>query len=126
MHIPAGAMSVLTVLRPVCSPPPSHRFLILVLAAVLTTGRRTVRNLRRPVRDQPSGHGSSSPRVVSQRRGSTWALAHPLITSLLDRGVPSGPVLLVGDDTLTEHPGPKVFGKGRPRDGVRSSHRATA
>jgi DDE superfamily endonuclease len=35
-------------------------------------------------------------------------------------------VLLAGDDTVTEHPGPKIFGKGRHRDGVRSSHSYTA
>ena len=29
---------------------------------------------------------------------------------------------LAGDDTVTEHPGPQVFGKGRHRDGVRSTH----
>jgi DDE superfamily endonuclease len=126
MNIPACAMSVLTVFRPVFSPPTYHRFLILVLAAVLTTGRRTVSNLLRTVRDQTSGHVSASHRVCSQRRWSTWALAHTLITYLLDRVVPPGPVLLVGDDTVTEHPGPKVFGKGRHRDGVRSSHSYTA
>jgi hypothetical protein len=126
MHIPACAMSVLTVCRPVFSTPTYHRFLILVLAAMLTTGRRTVSNLLRPVRYQTSGHVSSYHRVFSQRRGSTWALAHTLITYLLDRVVPPGPVLLVGDDTVTEPPGPKVCGKGRHRDGVRSSHSYTA
>ena len=35
-------------------------------------------------------------------------------------------MLLAGDDTVTEHPGPKVFGKGRHRDGVRSTHTYTA
>jgi hypothetical protein len=49
-----------------------------------------------------------------------------LITFLLDQVVPPGPVRLAGDDTVTEHPGPKVFGKGRHRDGVRSSHSYTA
>jgi hypothetical protein len=45
---------------------------------------------------------------------------------LLDYVLPPGPVLLAGDDTVTEHPGPHVFGKGRHRDGVRSSHSYTA
>jgi hypothetical protein len=35
-------------------------------------------------------------------------------------------VLLAGDDTVTEHPGPRVFGKGRHRDGMRSTHSYTA
>jgi hypothetical protein len=49
-----------------------------------------------------------------------------LITFLLDHVVPPGPVLLAGDDTVTERPGPRVFGKGRHRDGVRSTHSYTA
>jgi hypothetical protein len=113
-------------LRPVFSSPTYHRFLLLGLAAILTTGRRTVTNLLRTVRYQAQGHASSYHRVFSQRRWSTWALARALIAFLLDHVVPPGPVLLAGDDTVTEHPGPKVFGKGRHRDGVRSTHSYTA
>ena len=122
MHIPTCIMPLLMVFRPAFSTPTYHRFLLLILAAVLTTGRRTVTNLLRTVRVQAQGHVSSYHRVFSQRRWSTWALARALITFLLDHVVPSGPVLLAGDDTVTEHPGPQVFGKGRHRDGVRSTH----
>jgi hypothetical protein len=126
MNVPACAIPVLSMFRPAFSTPTYHRFLVLVLAAVLTTGRRTVTNLLRTVRYQANGHGSSYHRVFSQRRWSAWALARALITFLLDHLVPPGPVLLAGDDTVTEHPGPQVFGKGRHRDGVRSTHSYTA
>jgi hypothetical protein len=49
-----------------------------------------------------------------------------LLAFLLTYVVPPGPVLLAGDDTVAERPGPHVFGKGRHRDGVRSSHSYTA
>jgi DDE superfamily endonuclease len=97
-----------------------------VLAAVLTTGRRTVTNWLRTAREKAPGHMSSYHRVFSQRRWSAWALARLLLTFLLNHVVPPGPVLLAGDDTVTEHPGPRVFGKGRHRDGVRSTHSYTA
>ena len=126
MHVPACAMPVLMMFRPAFSAPTYCRFLVLTLAAVLTTGRRTITNLLRTVRSQALGHMSTYHRVFSQRRWSAWALAHALITFLLDHVVPSGPVLLAGDDTVTEHPGPQVFGKGRHRDGVRSTHSYTA
>jgi DDE superfamily endonuclease len=116
----------LTVFRPTFSVPTYHRFRILVLAAVLTTGRRTITNVLRTAREKAPGHTSSSHRVFSHRRWSAWGLARTLITFLLDHVVPPGPVLLAGDDTVTEHPGPRVFGKGRHRDGVRSSHSYTA
>jgi hypothetical protein len=64
--------------------------------------------------------------VFSQRRWSAWGLARTFITCLLDHVVPPGPIGRAGDDTVTEHPGPKVFGKGRHRDGVRSTHSYTA
>ena len=126
MNIPVCAMPVLTMFRPAFSTPTYHRFCVLALAAVLTTGRRTVTNLLRTVREKAPGHMSAYHRVFSQRRWSAWALARMLITFLLDHVVPPGAVLLAGDDTVTEHPGPKVFGKGRHRDGVRSSHSYTA
>ena len=40
--------------------------------------------------------------------------------------MPKGPIELAGDDTVTEHPGPKVYGKGCHRDPVRSTHSFTA
>jgi DDE superfamily endonuclease len=52
-------MPVLTMVRPAFSIPPYHRGLVLGLAAVLTTGRRTVTNLLRTVRYQAQGHVSS-------------------------------------------------------------------
>jgi hypothetical protein len=45
---------------------------------------------------------------------------------LLTYVVPVGLVLLGGDDTARERPGPKVFGKGRQRDGMGSTHSYTA
>jgi hypothetical protein len=108
--------------QPAFSTPTYHRFLVLLLGAVLTTGRQTITNIYRTVRHYATGHVSSYHRVFSQRRWSAWELAHRLVTFLLTYVVPTGPVLLVGDDTVAERPGPHVFGKGRHRDGVRSTH----
>jgi DDE superfamily endonuclease len=123
MNLPNFTVPILTKLRPTFSTPPDNRFLLLLVGALLTTGRRTMTNILRTVRHQAPGHASSSHRVCSQRRWSTWVMARALIRCLLDHVVPSGPVLLAGDDTVTEHPGSKVFGKGRHRDAVRSSQR---
>src|SRR5438552_8484650 len=72
------------------------------------------------------GHPSSYHRVLSHRRWSTRRLARRYIAAVLDHFVPHGPVALVGDDTVTEHPGDQVYGKGRHRDPVRSTHSFTA
>lgn len=97
-----------------------------MLGAILTTGRQTITNILRTVHPYAKGHISSYHRVFSRRRWSAWVLARLLITFLLDHVVPPGPVLLAGDDTVAERPGPHVFGKGRHRDGVRSTHNYTA
>jgi hypothetical protein len=50
MNVQACAMQVLTMFRPPFSTPMHHRFLVLVLAAMLTTARHTITNLLRTVR----------------------------------------------------------------------------
>ena len=45
---------------------------------------------------------------------------------ILARFAPKGVIELAGDDTVAEHPGPKVYGKGCHRDAVRSTHSFTA
>jgi len=99
---------------------------LLGVAAILTTGRRTVSNLLRTVADLAEGDSSSSHRVLSLAQWSTLTLASLLARFILRRFWPAGTVRLVGDDTVTEHPGRKVHGKARHRDPVRSSHSYTA
>jgi hypothetical protein len=99
---------------------------VLWLGAVLTTGRQTIANIVRTVRHHAKGHVSSYPRGLSQRRGSSGELARLVIAFLLTSVVPKGPVFLAGDDPVAERPGPNVFGQGRHRDGVRSTHSYTA
>jgi DDE superfamily endonuclease len=126
MKLPDFAGPVLSMFQPAFSTPTYHRFLVLWLGAIFTTGRQTITNICRTVRHDAKGHVSSYHRVFSQRRWSTWELARRLLTFLLTAVVPTGPVVLAGDDTVAERPGPQVFGKGRHRDGVRSPHSYTA
>jgi hypothetical protein len=121
MKLPDFAVPVLSTFQPAFSTPTYNRFLVLLLGAILTAGRQTITNIVRTVRQHATGHISSYHRVFSQRRWSAWELARILLTFLLNYVVPSGPMLLAGDDTVAERPGPHVFGKGRHRDGVRST-----
>ena len=98
------------------------KFVTLLLGAVLTTGRRTVSRVVYVVGELADADPSSYHRVLSMRRWSMWSLAQPLAAAILDMLLPQGIVFLVGDETVTEHPGRKVFGKGRHRDAKRSSH----
>lgn len=99
---------------------------LLGVAAILTTGRRTIANLLRTVAGLAQGDPSTYRRVLSLAQWSGLALAALLTRFLIRHFWPQGRIHLVGDDTVTEHPGRKVYGKGRHRDPVRSSHSYTA
>jgi hypothetical protein len=106
--------------------PTYERFVVLLLAAILTTGCRTILNLLRTIDTLAPGHPSSYHRVFSHRRCSLWRLGRALAGSILRRWVPTGTVTVAGDDTVAEHQGKHVYGKGCHRDPVRSTHSYTA
>ncbi len=106
--------------------PTAERFIVLLLAAILTTGCRTILNVLRTVNHLAPGHPSSYHRVFSKRCWSLWRLGHALASYVLSRWVPTGTVPVAGDDTVAEHRGKKVYGKGCHRDAVRSTHSYTA
>jgi hypothetical protein len=126
MILPAEAQPLLAVLLPHFTHPTATRFVTLLVAALLTPGRRTVANLLRTLGPLARGHRTTFQRVLSRAPWSTAALGTALAGFLLRHLVPDGPVVLVGDDTVDGHPGPKVYGKARHRDPVRSTHSHTA
>jgi hypothetical protein len=124
--LPQPARSLFDALAGGFTRPTFLRFVVLALATILTVGGRTVCNLLRTLGALAPGHPSSYHRVFSQRRWSSWRLARGLAGWVFDHLVPPGRIFLAGDDTVTEHPGDKVFGKGCHRDPVRSTHSFTA
>jgi hypothetical protein len=126
MILPADPGPLLAAFSPLFSQPTYARFLTLLGAAVVTTGRRTVANVLRTAGGLAPGHRTAYQRVLSQARWSGLELGCALARFLLDHVLPDGPVVLVGDDTVDGHKGKCVYGKGRHRDPVRSTHSYTA
>jgi len=124
--LPKAALPLFRSVAGACVLPTAKRLLTLMLGAILATGRRTITNLLRAVGGLAPGHPSSYHRVFSRRRWSLWPLAHGLADLILRHWVPEGSVALAGDDTVDEHRGAHVYGKGRHRDPVRSTHSYTA
>jgi hypothetical protein len=124
--LPKAARSLLETFRPAFTTPTYYRFVFLLIAALLTVGNHTVLNLLRTLGPLVPGHPSSYHRVFSQRRWSSWRLARLLLTWVIGRLLPTGTIPVVGDDTVDEHRGKNVYGKGRHRDPVRSTHSYTA
>jgi hypothetical protein len=125
-QLPNQVRTIFDPIEPAFSRPTHRRFVLLALAAILTLGGRTISNLLRVLGALAPGHPSSYHRVFSRDRWSLSALARRYVAAVLARFAPRGPILLAGDDTVTEHPGPHVYGKGRHRDPVRSTHTYTA
>jgi hypothetical protein len=126
LQLPKPARAFWEIFRPVLARATFGRLVLLACAAVLTVGNHTVLNMLRTLPTLVPGHPSSYQRVFSHRRWSSWHLARCLVTWVIRHLVPAGPFYLAGDDTVDEHRGPKVHGKARHRDPVRSTHTYTA
>jgi hypothetical protein len=125
-QFPKPVRTVFEPLETALAQPTYRRLVVLALAAILTVGGRTIAKLLRCLGGLAPGHSSSYHRVLSLRRWPTRALARRYIAAVLARFAPQGRVEIVGDDTVTEHPGDTVYGKGCHRDPVRSTHSFTA
>ena len=125
-QLPQPVHTVFEPLAPVLTRPTYQRLVLLALAAILAVGGRTIAKLLRGLGALAPGHSSSYHRVLSHRRWSARRLARRYIAAVLARFAPHGLVELAGDDTVTEHPGDTVYGKGCHRDPVRSTHSFTA
>ena len=125
-RLPAPARRLLETFRGAFRLATYYRFVFLLCAALLTVGRHTVSNLLRTLGPLVPGHASSFHRVFCRRRWSSWCLARLLAGWVVRHLVPAGPIALAADDTVDEHRGKKVYGKGRHRDPVRSTHSYTA
>ncbi len=127
MHsVPKTIGQVTKEFTPAFTRPTLARFMFLLCAAIITVGQHTVTNILRTLQHIAPGHPSSYHRVFSRRRWCSWRLARALAAWILNRWLPEGPVSLVGDDTVDEHRGKKVYGKACHRDAVRSTHSYTA
>ena len=126
LTLPEFARPVLSSFAPVFYHPTYQRFLVLLLAAVLTTGRRTVSNLLRTAAGLAHGDASSFHRVLSKRRWSDSRLgADP--GPLHPRSLGPRWARLPGRRRYRRRaPRAKVYGKGCHRDPVRSTHSYTA
>ena len=123
---PTPLSGFLSIFSPCFTKPTLARFSLLVVASILTLGGRTVANVLRTVGLLARGDSSTYRRVFSARSWSPWRLSRALLGWVLTHLVRPGPVHIVADDTVTEHPGDKVHGKGCHRDAVRSSKKYTA
>lgn len=122
---PAAAEDLVAKLSPAFTKPTASRMLALTLATIITTGSRTVTATLIVACGLLTGHFTTYYRLFSRPAWSTWFLGRLLAGLAVELVPPGEPVLLAVDDTTTEHPGRKVWGKAKHRDAVHSSHSLT-
>jgi hypothetical protein len=126
LPLPQSAKPILVSLLTAFSEATARHVLILMIGAILARGRHTVTAILRTVQPLAQAHFSTYHRVLSRAAWSPWRVQRILIRLVL-RWVPQDQVVdLIVDETIAEHRGPKVYGKGCHRDGCRSSRRHTA
>lgn len=96
--------------------------LVLVAGALLTPGRRTVTAALSIMGWREDGGFAKFHRVLNRNRWSSRAVAQRLLTLLVARFVPQGPVVIGIDEPIERRWGPKIKARGIYRDPVRSSH----
>ena len=123
--LPAAAEPLVTAFAPAFTAPTYRRFVLLLVGAIVTSGRRTVSHVLWTVRTLVGGDASSYHRVFCKAQWSLWPLGKALACAVVALVPPGESVLVAGDDTVAGHSGKKVWGKGCYRDAVRSGRRWT-
>jgi hypothetical protein len=125
MFIPSpAAQPLIRSFTPTFTRPSFARFVLLLVGAIVTFGRRTVSRVLWTLGPAATGagHPSSFHRFFSQARWSLWPPARVLAAAVVERLPADAPVRLAVDDTVFQHRGKTVYGTGCHRDAVRSSH----
>jgi len=122
MHtLPTEIVSIIEAFAPLFTAPTWCRAQGLMIAAILTVGRRTVTSALRTMGLAHDVHFQNYHRVLNRDKWSTREGARILLQLIINAFVPEGPVVVGGDETLERRRGPKISKLGVYRDAVRSS-----
>ena len=102
--------------------PTWEHVLVLIVGSILTPGRRTVAAALRVVGLEHAADFTNYHRVLNRNRWSSRWVARCLFRVLVNRLVPTGPVIMGLDDTIERRWGAKIKARGIYRDPVHSSH----
>lgn len=95
---------------------------VLLVGAILATGKRTVTSALRIMGLSSEKHFQNYHRVLNRAMWSSLALARMLFQFLITTFAKRGPIVLGLDATLERRRGDKIKAKGIYHDAVRSSH----
>jgi hypothetical protein len=120
--LPPLFLSLLNTFAPLFSDPVWRQARGLLIGAILAPGQRTVTSCLRIMGRSRDRHFVNYHRVLSRARWSGRAASRLLLGLLVQRFLPTGPIVLGIDDTIERRRGKRIQAKGIYRDPVRSSH----
>jgi hypothetical protein len=120
--VPAILGSLMATFRGFFTAPVWDHVLVLIAGAVLAPGKRTVSAALRIMGLSEVDDFAVYHHVLSQARWDSRAIGRKLLTMILDRFLPRGPLVVGIDDTIERRWGAKIAARGIYRDPVRSSH----
>ena len=97
----------------------------LLCGALIKNGKRTFTSILAFVLPFVQGHFTNFYRLFSRPAWSMQTVGKIMARLIVDLTPPGEPVVVLADSTANSHPGRKVYGKGKHRDAVRSSHSHT-
>jgi DDE superfamily endonuclease len=122
LSLPPLFVSLLNTFAPLFSDRVWRHAQVLLIGALLAPGRRTVTSCLRIVGLGRERRFVNYHRVLSRARWSGREASRLLLGLLVQRFVPTGPIVLGIDDTIERRRGKRIQAKGIYRDPVRSSH----
>lgn len=119
--VPPVLVSLMAAFRGFFTAPVWDHVLVLVMGAILTPGKRTVSAVLRIMGLSQVADFALYHHVLSQAHWDSRAVARKLLSLILERLLPAGPVIIGIDDTIERRWGQKIAARGIYRDPVRSS-----
>ncbi len=120
--LPPIIISLMAPFRGFFTAPVWEHVLTLITGMVLAPGKRTVSAALRVMGLGAAHDFALYHYVLNRARWNSRAVARTLLTMILDRFLPVGPVVIGIDDTIERRWGRKIAARGVYRDPVRSSH----
>jgi len=120
--VPPALVSLMAAFRDFFTAPVWDHVLVLVMGAILTTGKRTVSAVLRIMGLSEAADFALYHHVLSQAHWDSRVIARKLLSLILERLLPGGPVIIGIDDTIERRWGKKIAARGIYRDPVRSTH----
>ena len=102
--------------------PSWEHLLVLVMGALLSPGKRTVTACLRITGRAGVSNFAAYHQLLNRARWNPRTLAACLLSIIVARLVPEGPVVIGMDDTIERRWGQRIAARGIYRDPVRSSH----